>query len=140
MCTPILSRDTSWCTKHDMYKLQMASQSSGPQHKRVLEAARNAQQSTSLQLTPKTPESSQDQSRAVLVQTAGIQVSKKHRPFPSASLAVACLLSITVNITEQEVQGWEEVKHKPAAQCTCLAAACSDILGHGDLVERTDAH
>lgn len=76
----------------------------------------------------------------MLVQTAGIQVSKKHRPFPSASLAVACLLSITVNITEQEVQGWEEVKHKAAAQCTCLAAACSDILGHGDLVERTDAH
>lgn len=38
------------------------------------------------------------------------------------------------------MQGWEEVKHKPAAQCTCLAAACSDILGHGDLVERTDAH
>lgn len=98
------------------------------------------QQSTSLRLTPKTPENGQDQSRAELVQTAGIQVCKKHRPFPSAWLAVACLLSITVNITEQEVQGWEEVKHKPAAQCTSLAAACSDILGHGDLVERTDAH
>lgn len=41
-------------------------------------------------------------------------------------LAVACLLSITVNITER-VQEWEEVKHKPDAQCTCLAAACSDI-------------
>lgn len=60
--------------------------------------------------------------------------------FPSPLLAAACVLSITVNITEQVVQGWEDVKHKPAAQCTCLAAACSDILGHGDLVERTDAH
>lgn len=65
---------------------------------------------------------------------------KRTGPFPSPWLSAACVLSITVNITEQEVQGWEEVKHKPAAQCTCLAAACSDILGHGDLVERTDAH
>lgn len=42
-------------------------------------------------------------------------------------VAAAYLLSITVNITEHEVEGWEEAKHKPAAQCTCLAAAWSDI-------------
>lgn len=55
-------------------------------------------------------------------------------------VAAAYLLSITVNITEHEVEGWEEAKHKPAAQCTCLAAAWSDIWGHRDLVERADAH
>lgn len=68
--------------------------------------------------------------KAALLQTAGIQFSKKHRPFPSSLLhsAAAYLLSITVNITGQEVEGWEEeAEHKPAAQCTCLAAARSDI-------------
>lgn len=77
------------------------------------------------------------------LQTTGIQFSKEHRPFPSSllHLAAAYLLSITVNITGQEVEGWEEeAKQKPAAQCTCLAAARSDIWGHGDLVERADAH
>lgn len=133
-----------------MFKLQIASQTRVFfQHKRVEEAALNAQQSTSFSAatTPPPPPNNKNprerpgpEAEHCLSRLQEFKSVKSTGPFPSPSLAAACVLSITVNITEQEVEGWEEVKHKPAAQCTCLAAACSDILGHGDLVERTDAH
>ena len=114
---------------YNMDKLQMASQCTGLSHKRAEEAVPNAQQNTfpphlTLKLWRKSgPEQQKQQFSSVL------QVSKKQGPFTSSlpPLATAYLLSITVNITEQEVEGWEEAEHKPAAQCTCLAAACSDI-------------
>lgn len=90
---------------------------------------------------PKALENSNSSPSSKLQESNSLKKKKAEtHPLSSPPLAAAYLLSITVNITEQEVEGWEEAKHKPAAQCTCLAAACSDIWGHGDLVERADAH
>lgn len=77
---------------------------------------------------PKALENSNSGPSSKLQESNSLKKKKEEtRPLSSPPLAAAYLLSITVNITEQEVEGWEEAKHKPAAQCTCLAAACSDI-------------
>lgn len=135
MCT---YGDSQWYMYSSMDSVQMSSHCSGLSHHRG-----GHSYCTTRHPPPPDPETRgekwgpEPQYGTRVLQTGQIQFYKSRDPSPP--LTAVILLSITVYMKEQEVEGWEEAEHKSAEKCTCLPAARSDIWGHRDRVRGVDA-